>query len=81
MKKRGFIVILAAIPVWVFVERSFRAFNEARRSPLGGYEIGSAAGSFPLLMWATPMLALLLSLLGLCLVGLDFNRWITRRLM
>jgi hypothetical protein len=77
MRKRGFIIILAAIPAWVFV---VRFINEARRSPFG-YELGSVAFPYPPLVRAVGMFAGLLTLVGLCLFALDFLRWIRKRFM
>jgi hypothetical protein len=77
MRKRGIILILAAIPAWLFVVRSF---NEARRGPFGS-EFGSAAYPPPPFLRAVQMFALLFTLAGLCLFALDFVRWIRRRPM
>jgi len=66
MRKRGVIVILAAIPAWVFYTRFIKHAN---------YELGSVAGPMPLLMRAVSWFALLLTIVALCLFAFDFIRW------
>jgi hypothetical protein len=75
MRKRGLIFILAAAPAWIF----FTHFEiEARKSPFG-YELGSAVFPFPPSVRAAGMFALVVTFLGLCVLALDFDRWIRKR--
>jgi hypothetical protein len=67
MRKPGIIVILAAIPAWVFV---VRFDHEARRSPFFGYEFGSVGMPIPPLLRVVFIFALLFTLVGLCLFAL-----------
>jgi hypothetical protein len=72
MRKRGAIVILAAIPAWIYFVR----FDiEARKSPFG-YELGSTVFPYPQPVRAAGIFASLLTFLGLCILALDFDRWI-----
>jgi len=75
MRKRGAIVILAAMPAWIF----FVHFEVvARKSPFG-YELGSIAFPYPPSVRAAGMFALVATFLGLCILALDFDRWIRKR--
>jgi len=75
MRKRGAIVILAAMPAWIF----FVHFDVvARKSPFG-YELGSIAFPYPPSVRAAGMFALVTTFLGLCILALDFDRWIRKR--
>jgi len=62
MRKRGAIVILAAMPAWIYF----------------GYELGSVVFPYPQSVRAAGIFALLLTFLGLCILALDFDRWIRR---
>jgi len=74
MRKRGAIVILAAMPAWIYFVR----FDiEARKSPFG-YELGSAVLPYAQSVRAAGIFASLLTFLGLCILALDFDRWIRR---
>ncbi len=74
MRKRGGIAILAAMPAWIYFVR----FDiEARKSPFG-YELGSAVFPYPQSVRAVGIFASLLTFLGLCILALDFDRWIRR---
>jgi hypothetical protein len=75
MRKRGTIVILAAMPAWIFFVR----FDiVARKSPFG-YELGSAVFPYPPSVRAAGMFASVITFLGLCILALDFDRWIRKR--
>jgi hypothetical protein len=74
MSKPGAIVILAAMPAWIYFVR----FDiEARKSPFG-YELGSAVFPYPQSVRAAGIFASALTFLGLCILALDFDRWIRR---
>jgi hypothetical protein len=74
MRKRGLIFILAATPAWIF----FVHFGiEARKSPFG-YELGSAVFPYPASVRAAGLFASVVTFLGLCILALDFDRWIRR---
>jgi hypothetical protein len=74
MRKRGAIVILAAMPAWIF----FVHFEiVATKSPFG-YELGSVAFPYPPSVKVAGMIASVLAFLGLCVLALDFDRWVRR---
>ena len=74
MRKRGAIVILAAMPAWIY----FARFDiEARKSPFGD-ELESVVFAYPQSVRAAGIFASLLTFLGLCILALDFDRWIRR---
>jgi hypothetical protein len=75
MRKRGLIFILAAIPAWAFF---VRFFDEARKSPFA-YELGSMAFPVPRLVRSTEIFAVLATLIGICLVALDFIHWVKKK--
>ncbi len=74
MRKRGAIVILAAMPALIYFVR----FDiEGRKSPFG-YELGSAVFPYPQSVRAAGIFATLLTFLGLSILALDFDGWIRR---
>jgi hypothetical protein len=75
MRKRGAILILAAMPAWVYI---YHFISQVERSGFG-YEFGSVAWPFPPLYRVTGMFALICTLVGLFLLLFDFVQWIRTR--
>jgi hypothetical protein len=75
MRKRGAIVILVAMPAWIYFVR----FSIEARNPPFGYELGSAVFPYPQSVRAAGIFASVLTFLGLCIPLLDFDRWIKKQ--
>jgi hypothetical protein len=75
MRKRGAIVILVAMPAWIYFVR----FSIEARKPPFGYELGSAVFPYPQSVRAAGIFASVLTFLGLCILPLDFDRWIKKQ--
>ena len=75
MKIRGVILILAAIPAWVYIFWWMNRFC----APAGGwdvcYELGSVAWPYPPLLRAARLFGFLSPLSGLAFLAFDFIRW------
>jgi len=76
IRKRGLLLILAAMPALVFV---YRFIDAARRSEPFGYEFGSVAWPMPVDVRIIEILALLLAVIGLSLFVFDLVQGIRRR--
>lgn len=77
MRKRGFAIFLISIPLWIIDTLWF--YELRKKAGVFAYEFGSAAGPGPPLLNEIKLLALLLSLTGICLSAVDFISWIRRR--
>lgn len=75
MKKRGAILLLAAVPAWIY---SIRSYNAALKGPFG-YEFGSIAYPIPPLLRVISLIAILLTSAGLLLFGFDLFEWIRKK--
>lgn len=78
MKRRGLIIFLASIPLWIIGELWYYEAIK-RLDPLFRYEFGSAGAPFPPLIRAIGWFAFLMSLTGICLSAFDFTSWVKKR--
>ena len=75
MRKRGFLLILIAIPAWVFL---LRAVDQIMKTPFG-YELGSVAFPMPPFLKIAGMFTLLLTIVGLLVLVFDLVRYFRGR--
>jgi len=71
MRKRGGILILVAIPAWVYVARFL---SQVARSGFA-YELGSVAMPYPPMVRLAQAFAIFVTLMGLIFLIFDFVQW------
>ncbi|MBI1749852.1 MAG: hypothetical protein HY234_08870 [Acidobacteria bacterium] len=75
MKKRGAILLLAAVPAWIY---SIRSYYAALKGPFG-YEFGSIAYPIPPLLRIISLIAIILTSVGLALFAVELFEWIRKK--